>query len=93
MLLLHHDADVNIQNHSGHTPLHMAVARDNMECCVLLCQAGADINTRTSTGQTPLHVAARAGAVSCLYLLLQLECDATACDNQVRQKIDITMTE
>ena len=55
-------ADVNARDHSGCTPLHLAVssrlAQDTIE---LLVAYKANVSARNNRGQTPLHLAAEAG--------------------------------
>jgi ankyrin repeat protein len=59
-LLLKHNADPNaaidtyIDNPSGETALHKAVAWGHVEMVKMLIAAGANVNAQTSSGDTPL---------------------------------------
>ena len=59
-MLLKHNADLNIQDNSGYTALHLAVnARD--ENLVRLCfEHHADVNIQNNSGYTALHLAVNA---------------------------------
>ncbi|KAJ3123908.1 Transient receptor putative cation channel sub A member 1 [Nowakowskiella sp. JEL0407] len=48
---------LNIGDNRGFTPLHVAVARDNLELIRELLEFGADINLQSKEGWTVLHLA------------------------------------
>ena len=43
-LLLEHNADVNIQDNDGYTPLHWSTREGNENLCRLLLEHNADVN-------------------------------------------------
>ena len=58
-LLLDHNADVNIQDNAGRTPLHWCASTGNENLCRLLLEHNADVNIQDKDGSTPLHLSAR----------------------------------
>ena len=48
--------NVNYQNPYGHTALHFAAYRNNIQCGVLLVEAGADVSIVNKASQTPLDL-------------------------------------
>ncbi|KAK9687008.1 Ankyrin repeats (3 copies) [Popillia japonica] len=46
--------NVNVQNPSGHTPLHVAVLNNNEVIVEKLLENGADVNLKTNAELTPL---------------------------------------
>ena len=54
---LKNNADVNIQDNNGYTPLHVCAVRDCLDISKLLIQSGCNINLPNVTGKTPLHLA------------------------------------
>ncbi|WP_373692241.1 ankyrin repeat domain-containing protein [Endozoicomonas sp. SESOKO1] len=55
-------ADVNGRDHSGCTPLHLAVySRHAQDAVGVLVACKADVYARNNQGQTPLHLAAESG--------------------------------
>lgn len=83
-MLLEADADVNVKNSFGVTPLHEA-AKSNTEAVKLLLLKNADVEAKDSKKRTPLHQAALAGNVENLRLLLDAGADVKAKDS-----IDVT---
>ena len=51
-LLLANKADVNLKNHDGCTPLHLA---DNVRIAQRLIEEGASVKAKDNNGETPLH--------------------------------------
>lgn len=74
LLYLLQGANVNWENKedSKKTPLHQAVAANNLLYCELLVQNGADVQAQDDNGQTPIHVAASSDYYLCLNRLLRL---------------------
>ena len=78
IVLLKHNANVNLCNSSGVTPLHKAAQNMRLPCIRLLLQRGANPDARTAEGFTPLHLIAldhfgsgsHDRAVACLSVLL-----------------------
>ena len=55
--ILESRGDPNIQTNSGKTPLHYAVALNQLEVVKLLIEYGADITIKDGWGQEALHIA------------------------------------
>lgn len=49
-----HGANVNTAESGGQRSIHVACAKNDLECVQLLLQTGCDVNVQGSTGQTPL---------------------------------------
>ena len=47
MLLIEKEADVNVKDKDGKTPLHDAVGGNHKEMAMLLIEKGADVNVET----------------------------------------------
>jgi ankyrin len=75
-LLLDHGAQVNVKNHKGETPLHLASRGDHDSldegvCVVeLLLERGTDVNIRDKSEWTPLHSASNNGKYDIAQVLL-----------------------
>ena len=70
-LLLKYGADINSQDGSGRTMLHLASRRAKPKLARLLLEHGANIHARDSQGKTPLQVAIDAEHQDIVELLLQ----------------------
>ena len=70
-LLLVFEADVNVKDENGHTPLHDAIAEGHTDTADLLLHQGADINVQDKYGNTPLHDAIRKGYKDTADLLIR----------------------
>ena len=57
-LLLDHNADVNIKDTIGWTPLHRCALMGYENLCRLLLEHNADVNIQGKDGSTPLHLSA-----------------------------------
>lgn len=55
------NVEINSQNKSGHTALHIAARKDRVEVVRLLLKKGASLKTKDTNGQTALHLAADSG--------------------------------
>ena len=60
-LLLQHEADLNISDKNGETPLHFAASHGNTRCIEWLIEQGADVGALDRKNRTPLHSAAYKG--------------------------------
>ena len=69
-MLLSSDANVNIQNSDGATPIFTAAQYGKDSCLKLLLKKGADINLLTVDKASPLFIAAQEGLTSCINILL-----------------------
>ncbi|HKJ30893.1 MAG TPA: ankyrin repeat domain-containing protein [Balneolales bacterium] len=56
-LLISHNADVNVVQRGGWTPLHQAAAHGNRDLIILLLRNGADKKRKSDDGGTPLDLA------------------------------------
>ena len=62
-------ADINLEDSSGRTALHLAAENGNLEVAELLLENKADINLQDSFDKTALDVANRKGNVKIMHLL------------------------
>eukprot|EP01045_Picozoa_sp_COSAG04_P016469 COSAG04_NODE_1377_length_7013_cov_1.709141_6_plen_601_part_00 len=85
-LLLHHEADPNILDGNGDSPLHVAAERGNPAILELLMDGGAEIdkvNTDKGNNMTAFHYACGLGPpnsdahADCVAMLAQRGCDMT----------------
>ena len=62
-LLLDHNADVNVRDKRGNTPLHVAVSTGNghLDICRILLNHNAEVNSQNHHGSTPLLIASERG--------------------------------
>ena len=81
-LLLEHNADVNIQDNRGYTPLHWCTIKGNENLCRLLLEHNADVNIQDNDGYTPLNWCAREGKGYLCRLLLEHNADVNIQDNR-----------
>ena len=56
-LLIDHGANVNAQDDTKSTPLHLASSMGSIETVQLLIEHGADVTARDVRHMTPLHLA------------------------------------
>lgn len=49
--------DINFGDHNGNTPLHIAVATNNLEVAKLLLEKGANLEIKNKNNLTPLSLA------------------------------------
>jgi ankyrin repeat protein len=64
-------ADPNARDHTGRTPLHLAVMSSTPEVVRALVNAGARLVARLADGKTALHLAAARGNVEIVKILLE----------------------
>ena len=55
--LIENGADINVKNHMGWTPLHLAAGYGYLEIVKYLIEIGADFMATNKDGSTPLDVA------------------------------------
>ena len=79
-LLLRAEADVNIRDRRGETPLFDAVRRESAQSVALLLDAGADVNIRNNDGKTALYTAVCEGSVKRVELLIKEGADVNITD-------------
>ena len=68
--LLSCNADIDIQNSDGATPLFTAAQYGRLTCLKLLLKKGADVNKLTVDNASPLFIAAQEGLADCVTALL-----------------------
>ena len=71
--------DIDISNHDGDTPLHVA---EHVESVEGLLRIGAQINPLNNLGRTPYHCAMISGKEDIAKVLREIGCDIIARDNQ-----------
>eukprot|EP00435_Cladocopium_sp_Y103_P027180 s2143_g6.t1 len=82
-ILLKSNANVNIENEEGLTPLLLAIQFDEdwqykyIETCRILIEGRADVNSRYD-GETPLLIAAENSSYRIMYYLLEAQADVNA---------------
>jgi ankyrin repeat protein len=81
-ILLTHHADVNIRNHNGCTPLHIAAAQGNGEIVGWLLGSGANVYAKDKRGRVPLHLAVESGSMPCVQYIVLYNANVNAQDNQ-----------
>ena len=74
-LLLEHGAPINVSNHLGYTPLHMACMEGNLIMVDRLLRFGASTSVESHRGQTPLTIACSANNRVLVKRLLQANAD------------------
>ncbi len=58
VLVLDHDAEVNVKDNTGLTPLHAAAKDGCFTTLEILLERGAEVNVKSEDGVTPLYLAA-----------------------------------
>ena len=69
-----------VRNHTGSTPLHFAVASNDLHTIEHLLGRGIDVNVLTPKGETPMHLAALFNRVDAMKTLKSHGGDITAQD-------------
>jgi len=77
-LAVEHSEDVNSQNRTGKTPLHLNSQRGNVDVARLLIEHGADAAAQDTLGFIPLHQASERGHVDLARLLIGHGANAAA---------------
>jgi ankyrin repeat protein len=60
-MLLEHNVQINIQHHTGITPLHYAAKHGDPDMLVLLLENGADVSIAMEDGSLPADLASEYG--------------------------------
>ena len=60
-LVFEWNADVNVQNRYGDTPLHWAVCKGHLDVIKFLLENGADVEAKNKAKETPMCWAAWSG--------------------------------
>ena len=90
--LLNNGADINAKNHSGETPLHMAVKTGSMERIDFLLDNGADIRAKDNRKNTPLHHLMNSDNEDKLWILdlfIQYKADLNAVNSDLETPLHI----
>ena len=90
--LIEYDADINVVNIHGSTPLHWASRGQHFKdgaVLRLLLQHGGDVNARDINGLTSLHEASEHGALEVVRLLLEYGADVEAEDDYGRTALQV----
>jgi len=69
--------DINTKNQFGHTALHMACMKDDIERVKILLEAGASLNVQDDKGNTPLMHVAKKLNVTLVKKLIEYHPDLT----------------
>ncbi|KAL8294204.1 hypothetical protein RB597_008036 [Gaeumannomyces tritici] len=75
-------ADVNLKNFYGETPLSLAASNEHEGIVQLLLEGGANANLANTDGKTPLWLAAAKGYEGIVQLLLEGGADANLADTE-----------
>ncbi|XP_046629849.1 uncharacterized protein LOC124310161 isoform X1 [Neodiprion virginianus] len=70
-LLMEKGASPCVTSQNGHTPLHIAARKNQMEIASALLERGADPNAESKAGFTPLHMSAQKGNHDITNLLIE----------------------
>lgn len=73
--------DVDAENETGWTLLHVAVWQNSVKCVRVLVQKGADVNKENMWNMTPIHFAAECGYTECLKVLVDAKANLDAWDD------------
>jgi uncharacterized protein len=68
-LLLAQNANVNVAQHGGWTPLHQAAAHGQTEILTMLLQRNANVSAKSEDGRLPVDMAAEGGHKESVELL------------------------
>ena len=72
--------NVNHQDESGQTALHLAADKGSVECCIALIEAGSNVNSADHDGISVLQAAVIAGNVRVCKILLDYGADTDQAD-------------
>lgn len=94
--LLENNANPNVKNNYGYTPLHQAASKGTNEFSQILVQLllnkGADVNAKNDAWNTPLHGAALYKNKECVKLLLDKNADINTKNNTGETPLHVAIT-
>lgn len=80
---------LDVRNHLGSTPLHVAAQQGHSSVVQVLLQAGAKCGISANGGLTPLHNACSSGDAATVSALVKAGANRSAADQLDRQPIDL----
>src|SRR6267154_4333820 len=91
--LIEYDADIEVRDEDGWTPLYMVSGRSlhskDGSVLRLLLKRGADVNARAMDGSIPLHRASVNGVLEVVRLLLEHGADVTAANGDGKTALQV----
>lgn len=92
-LLLQQQAQVNLQDKKGRTPLHRATASNHADIVMLLLQYKANSNQQDMDGRTALHIASlHDDYLDVVKLLVENHANIYIPNNDIKTALDIART-
>ena len=61
MLVNKHQANTEVKNAEGLTPLHFSIVENRLKSVIALLYVGANPDTKAGKGDSPLHLAVKVG--------------------------------
>jgi ankyrin repeat protein len=92
-LFLNLGVDVNAQDGSHASPLHLASSAGNAETVQLLIRHGVDVNSRDGSDKTPLHLALSKGHDKTVQMLTELGADVNARDGSHQTPLHLALSQ
>jgi ankyrin repeat protein len=83
------EADIDVQNHYGFTPLMLSIEKGTLEISKYLIMAGADVNLQDHFGNTPLMKTVESGNLELLDFIIQKGGDLSIKNNQNQTAYDL----
>eukprot|EP00038_Savillea_parva_P016218 m.16316 g.16316 ORF g.16316 m.16316 type:complete len:356 (-) comp3372_c0_seq1:129-1196(-) len=87
------NADPNVTDSDGMTPLHFAAWYGHPACCQALLAANANIDAFDHDGASALHAAAYNGQLGCVIMLVESGASAFSADNENHTPKDAAINE
>ncbi|ULU10863.1 hypothetical protein L5515_000906 [Caenorhabditis briggsae] len=87
--LLNENANPNLHNDDGLTPLHQCAIDDNQQIMLLLLDRGANVNAQDTEQWTPLHAAACCAHINIVKILIQAGANLLAVNAEGNMPYDI----
>jgi ankyrin repeat protein len=84
----HNHIDINVRNNKGQTPLHTAMAYNNIDAVDVLIAHGSDINRKDDSGKTPLHTAVAYNNIDAVDVLIAHGSDINRKDDSGKTPLD-----